>query len=92
MKKVIEKAHGTMQNIDPKKNPYTTIVGIALIIIALAPYGFGSFYELKSVPDWRLHTGIFLFGFGTLFFSDKFFGMIGDGIGILIKRLVEIIK
>lgn len=59
-----------INNINPLKNPVTTVLGMLLLVIAIGMFIVPMFYEVKEQLNYWIPTGIGLLGICFLLIPD----------------------
>lgn len=59
-----------INNINPLKNPVTTLLGMLLLVIAIGMFIVPMFYEVKETLNYWIPTGIGLLGICFLLVPD----------------------
>lgn len=59
-----------VKNINPFKNPVTTLLGMLLLVIAIGMFIVPMFYEVKETLNYWIPTGIGLLGICFLLIPD----------------------
>lgn len=59
-----------ISNIDPRKNPTTSVLGFLMICLAMALYALPLFITLKAPVEWYMPIGLGVIGLSLLLIPD----------------------
>lgn len=74
------------ENINPKCNPWTTILGVIFLIIGLFLVIGNAILDFKRQPEWYWPAGFIGAGVGLLLMKDKMLFAFDAGIDFLIAE------
>lgn len=70
-------------NLDPSKNPYTTIFGVLLIVYSIILYSISLLIDTKILIEWYHYSSLFAIGMVLWFIPDDFISALKSLLSII---------